>query len=242
MTTFVLIHGAWSGANGFRHIRRILQAAGHQVYTPSLTGIGERSHLASPMVNLTMHVRDVVNHVLYEDLRNITLVGFSYGGFVVAGALEHVADRVDHLVFLDAFVPANGETVLGHIGRGGRAPAQLGASWQIPPTERQFDDPDEAAWMSVRRGPQPLGCFTEPVYLAQPLEDFAFSRTYIKATRDPASDPGAQAFWRAAERAKASSAWRYREIDTTHMVASNRPDELAAMLVDVADGAPPSAA
>ena len=91
MTTFVLVHGAWSGAHGFRHVRRLLQAAGHTVFTPSLTGLGERVHLASPLVNLSTHVRDVVNHVLYEDLREIALVGFSYGGFVVTGALEHIA-------------------------------------------------------------------------------------------------------------------------------------------------------
>ena len=103
MATFVLVHGAFSGSSAFRHVRRLLQRAGHEVFTPSLTGIGERAHLSSPLVNLTTHVRDVTNHILYEDLRDITLVGFSYGGFVVMGALEHVAERVRHLVFLDAF-------------------------------------------------------------------------------------------------------------------------------------------
>src|SRR5262245_5245437 len=98
MTTFVLVHGAWSGAHGFRRVRPLLRAAGHDVFTPSLTGIGERVHLASPQVTLTTHVHDVVNTILYEDLTGITLVGFSYGGFVVTGAIEHVADRVSHLV------------------------------------------------------------------------------------------------------------------------------------------------
>ena len=112
MTTYVLVHGAWSGAHGFRHVRIRLQKEGHEVFTPSLTGIGERAHLSSPLVNLSMHVRDVVNQILYEDLNDIVLMGFSYGGFVITGALEHVADRVSHLVYLDAFVPNDGDTVI----------------------------------------------------------------------------------------------------------------------------------
>jgi pimeloyl-ACP methyl ester carboxylesterase len=111
MAVFVLVHGAWGGAHGFRKVRGPLQAAGHEVFTPSLTGIGERAHLTSPQVCLTTHVTDVVNTVLYEDLRDIVLPGFSYGGFVVTGALEHMAERVRHLVYLDAFVPGDGDTV-----------------------------------------------------------------------------------------------------------------------------------
>src|SRR6516162_11931213 len=111
MTTFVLVHGAWGGAHGFRTVRGPLRAAGHEVFTPSLTGIGERAHLASPQVDLTTHVSDVVNTILFEDLTDIVLLGYSYGGMVVTGALEHVADRVAHLVYLDAFLPANGESL-----------------------------------------------------------------------------------------------------------------------------------
>jgi hypothetical protein len=142
-----------------------------------------------------------------------------------------VADRVRDLVFLDAFVPANGETVLAHIGRPGRAPVQIGEAWLIPPPDRQFDDPEEREWVSARRNPHPIGCFTEPVYLSKPLEQFACSRTYIKATLDPESDIGAEALLRAADHAKNSPAWHYAEIETTHMVASNRPNELAAILL-----------
>ena len=106
VTTFVLVHGAWSGAHGFGKVRRLLHSAGHEAFTPSLTGIGERAHLTSPQVRLTTHVADVANAVLYEDLRDIVLLGFSYGGLVTTGALEHIADRVSHMVYLDAFVPA----------------------------------------------------------------------------------------------------------------------------------------
>ena len=111
MATYVLVHGAWSGAHGFRQVRPLLQAAGHQVFTPSLTGIGERAHLASPQVTLRTHVQDVVGQVLFEDLRDVVLVGYSYGGMVVTGALEHLADRVRHLVYLDAFVPDDGQSL-----------------------------------------------------------------------------------------------------------------------------------
>ena len=233
MTSYVLVHGGWSGAHGFRHVRRGLAAAGHEVFTPSLTGVGERAHLASPMVDLSTHVRDVVNQVLYEDLTEIVLLGFSYGGFVVTGALEHIAERVSHLVYLDAFVPDDGDTPLEHVTGIEPGPATLGEDWLVPSPERTFDVPDEEAWMVPRRTPHPIGCFTERVRLARPLEDFEFARTYIKATLDPATDLGADALLRAAARADASPAWRYREIATTHLVPSNRPDELADLLLDL---------
>src|SRR6201992_4141838 len=111
MAVFVLVHGAWGGAHGFRKVRGPLRKAGHEVYTPSLTGIGERAHLTSPQVNLTTHVTDVANVILYEDLSEIVLLGYSYGGMVVTGALEHVADRVAHLVYLDAFLPGDGDSL-----------------------------------------------------------------------------------------------------------------------------------
>ena len=234
MTNFVLVHGGWGGAHGFRHVRRLLRAEQHEVSTPSLTGVGERIHLSSPLVNLGTHIRDVVNHVLYEDLDNIVLVGFSYGGFVVTGALEHIAERISHLVYLDAFVPANGESVWSHIGRGARTKIELGQDWLVTGPARDYDSPAEAAWMGTRRTTHPLGCFTEPVFLSRPLESFPFTRIYIKATRAPEGDIGNEAFWRAARHAKASPAWRYHEIATNHMVANNRPEELTRILAEIA--------
>lgn len=234
MSTFVLVHGAWGGAHGWRHVRRMLQAAGHEVFTPSLTGIGERVHLASPQVTLTTHIRDVVHQVLYEDLRDITLVGFSYGGFVVTGALEHIADRVKHLVYLDAFVPSDGQSVASLSGAPLRPPVALGADWLMTGPVRTYDDPAEAEWQAPRRTPQPRGTFTEPVHLAQPLEAYPFTRTYILATGAAPTDPGAALFAQAGARAAASPAWRYREIASNHMVASNRPAELVAHLLELA--------
>lgn len=237
MTTFVLVHGAWGGAHGFRHVRRLLQAEGHEVYTPSLTGIGERVHLASPLVNLSTHVRDVSNQVLYEDLQEIVLVGFSYGGFVISGALEHIAARVSHLVYLDAFVPRNGESVFGHLRGESRSKIELGEDWLVSGPAREYDDPAEAEWMTARRTTHPRGCFTEPVYISKPLEDFGFSRTYIKAANAPDGDVGNDAFWRAARHAASSTAWRYAEVASNHMLASNKPGETAQILLDVKNAA-----
>jgi len=231
MGTYVLVHGGWSGAHGFRHVRTRLQRAGHEAFTPSLTGIGERAHLTSPEVGLGTHVRDVVNHVLYEDLDGIVLLGFSYGGLVVTGALEHLADRVRHLVYLDAFVPDDGDSVFSLIGRPPVDLLALGQDWLVPPAPREFDDPAEAAFMQPRRIGHPMRCFAEPVRLARPLEDFAFSRTYIRATADAPDAPGTAVFDAAATRAQTSDAWSYHEIATNHMVPSNRPDELAAILL-----------
>ena len=199
-----------------------------------MTGIGERVHLVSPQVGLHTHVRDVVNQMLYEDLHDVVLLGFSYGGFVVTGALEHVAGRVGHLVFLDAFVPDDGDSVFGLTGRPLPTRSTSVRSWLVPPVPRDFDDPAEAEFANARRTPHPIGCFTEPVRLLQPLEDFPFGRTYIRATADHADAPGATVFDAAAARARDSSAWQYREIATNHMVASNRPVELAQLLLELA--------
>jgi pimeloyl-ACP methyl ester carboxylesterase len=233
MAIFVLVHGGWGGAHGFRKVRGPLWAAGHGVFTPSLTGIGERVHLTSPQVGLTTHITDLVNAVLYEDLNDIVLLGFSYGGVVVTGALEHIGDRVSHLVYLDAFVPGDGDSVASLSGGpAGPGVITLGREWLVPPQDREFDDPAEAAWSRARRTPHPAGCFTEPVRLTRPLEDFPFTRTYIKATGEPRPAAGGP-FWAAADRAQSSPAWRYREIDTNHMIASNRPEDLVSILLEL---------
>lgn len=230
MATFVLVHGGWSGAHGWRTVRRLLASAGHDVFTPSLTGIGERVHLVSPQVGLSTHVLDVVNLVLFEDLHEIVLVGYSYGGAVVTGALPHLADRTGELVYLDAFVPTDGQTVAGLSGRERPSSIVFSGDWLVAPPDRRYDDPDEAAWQTARRVPHPVRCFTEPVVVPTPVEAYPFGLTYIKATADSRDAPGGDAFWNAAEHARGSRRWRYHEIDTNHMVASNRPRELAKLL------------
>jgi pimeloyl-ACP methyl ester carboxylesterase len=224
---YVLVHGAWGGSYGFRGVRRLLQADGHEVLTPSLTGIGERAHLTGPHVDLSLHVLDVVNAVRYDDLDDLVLLGFSYGGMVVTGALEHIGDRVRELVFLDAFVPADGDSVATLTGGAlGPAGSGIGAPWLVPASPREFEDPATGAWSNRRRTPQPVGTFTEPVRLAVPLEAQPLGRTYIRAT----ADPNGTVFDAPARHARESAAWRYHEIETTHMVPENRPAELAALL------------
>jgi pimeloyl-ACP methyl ester carboxylesterase len=236
-TTFVLVHGAWGGSYGFRTVRGPLRAAGHEVFTPSLTGIGERAHLASPQVNLTTHVTDVANTILYEDLRDIVLLGYSYGGMVVTGALEHVADRVAHLVYLDAFKPGDGQS-LDDLAKAGYGKGAIGpgGEWLVPPMARTLHDADEAAWHTARRSPHPVGCFIEPARLARPLEEYPFTRTYIKATAEhrPVDGGRPSPFWAAADHAKTSQDWRYREIDTDHMIMANKPADLVALLLELA--------
>jgi pimeloyl-ACP methyl ester carboxylesterase len=241
VTTFVLVHGAWAGAHGWRHVRKLLIAGGHDVFTPSLTGIGERVHLASPQVDLTTHVTDVVNQVVFEDLVDIVLVGYSYGGVVVTAAAEHIHDRIRELVFLDAFVPSDGDSAFDALNVSGPALIGLGDDWLIPPPPRDYDDPEEAAWQRPRRVAHPVGCFTERVRVTEPLETRDFGLTYIKASAEPRDTASGAAFWEAGQRAKASPRWRYYEIDSNHMVASNKPAELAQLLVEIATSSSSSA-
>jgi pimeloyl-ACP methyl ester carboxylesterase len=231
VTTYVLVHGAWSGGYSWRRLRPLLARPGHQVFTPTLTGLGERAHLVSPLTDLSTHVWDVVNHVLYEDLRDIVLVGHSYGGAVVTGAVEHIADRISHLVYLDAFVPAGGESVSGLAGRGGVSAPSLTDEWLAPPPPRDFGDPAEEAWANARRRPHPMRCFTEPVALRRPLEEHDFTLTYIKATAEPESAPGNAAFWAAARHAASDPRWSCHEIATTHVVQHHEPGALAEILL-----------
>ena len=232
--TYVLVHGAWGGAHSWHRVRPLLAAEGHEVFTPSLTGIGERSHLTSPTVSLSTHVTDVVNTVLYEDLDDIVLLGFSYGGMVVTGALPHIGDRVRELVFLDAFVPTDGQSALDILGRPA-PPTEIEPTWQLPPMPREFEDPDEGAWNERRRSPQPIRTFTEPVRLATPLDTLGCGLTYIKATGDPRAAEGPDAFWDAADRVRDDPRWRYHEIDSNHMIPQNRPGELVAILLPLAE-------
>lgn len=204
------------------------------MFTPSLTGLGERVHLSSPQITLSTHVQDVVNQILYEDLRDVVLLGYSYGGAVVTGCLDHIHDRVRHLVYLDAFVPGDGESVADLVGLPPMA-IQLGEAHALPPMPREFDDPDEGEFLNARSVPQPMATGFERVRLHKPLEEFDFERTFIKATKTEASEFGEGAFSAAAERARTSDRWRYREIATNHMVPANRPQELVDILLDIAD-------
>src|SRR4051812_30047626 len=110
-TTFVLVHGAWHGGWCYDEVAKRLRSEGYDVYTPTLTGLGERSHLLSPEINLDTHIQDVLNVIRWQDLETIVLCGHSYGGMVVTGVADVVPDRIASLVYLDAYVPRSGESV-----------------------------------------------------------------------------------------------------------------------------------
>src|ERR1700704_3677346 len=135
---FVLLHGGRHGGWCWRRVAVLLRAVGHEVYTPTLTGLGERSHLLNPQIGLDTHVQDLVSTFEFEDIRDAVLVGHSYGGMVVSGAMQRIADRVRTLVLLDAHMPREGESVFDLNGPD-RAAAMIalaedgGDGWYIPP-------------------------------------------------------------------------------------------------------------
>jgi pimeloyl-ACP methyl ester carboxylesterase len=226
MSTYVLVHGAWGGSYNWRTVRRLLTAAGHEVYTPSLTGLGERSHLAGPEVNLTMHTQDVVNEIWYEDLTDIILVGHSYGGMVVSGVADRLSERIAHLVFLDAFQPADGQCLFDMGG-----PPRPSDDWRVPPLSRPEDPTGpEADWQAPRRQPQPRGTFEEPVHLSVPLAERPFSLTYIVATGRSGYHP---IFDAAADRLRADPRWSVHEIWGGHSMQRTNPDGLSKLLLEL---------
>jgi len=116
MSKFVLVHGAWQGGYVYARVARILREAGHDVYTPTLTGLGERSHLANHAINLDTHIRDIVNVFKYEDITDAILCGHSYGGMIITNAVPQTTNVVG-LVYVAAFAPDKGETLAGIVGR-----------------------------------------------------------------------------------------------------------------------------
>ncbi|HEV7662936.1 MAG TPA: alpha/beta fold hydrolase [Chloroflexota bacterium] len=230
MSTFVLVHGAWGGSYGWRKVRPLLQRAGHAVFTPSLTGLGERAHLASPDVNLSTHVKDVTNAIWYEDLSDIILVGHSYGGMVVTGVAEQMPERIAHLVYLDAFLPADGQSLNDMNSNGGNRPP-LSDDWRVPALVRKEDPNDpEVQWHNERRVGHPRASMEEKVRLSVPLESRPFSLTYIVATGRP--DPG-PVFDRLAADLRGNSRWTVREIDGGHSMIRTNPDGLVDLFQDL---------
>ncbi len=233
-STFVLVHGAFGGSYGFRSVRRLLNANGHEAITPSLTGIGERRHLATPDIGLDLHITDLTNAIEIDDLDDIVLLGFSYGGMVISGAMDAVAHRVSHAVFLDAFVPSDGESAASLLGSSGEAMAANAVDGYVAPIPRDLGSPEADAWSNARRVGQPVKTLTDPVSIATPLEDQPFTRTFIKATNDEA-EAADSAFWRASRHAEQSPKWSHHGIDCNHMVPALRPEELTEILLNLAN-------
>src|SRR5262245_57469781 len=169
MATFLICHGAWSAGWAWKKVRPLLRAAGHEVFTPTYTGLGERAHLSSRAVNLDTHIADVLGVIDCEDLRDVVLVGHSYGGMVATGVADRARERIAKLVYIDAFVPEHGESLLGMEpaevrARRLEAIAAHGDGWLIPPNPPPPDtSPEDLAWITPRRRWQPVGCLTQPL-------------------------------------------------------------------------------
>ncbi len=160
MAIFVLVHGAWHGGWCWQRVARLLRAAGHDVYTPTLTGLGERAHLLSPAIGLDTHIKDILGVLFYEDLRDVVLVGHSYAGMVITGVAEQTAKRLRHLVYLDAFVPWEGQSLLDLMGETEalivrERAARDGDGWCVPPLPLEafgVTKPADLAWAGARIG------------------------------------------------------------------------------------------
>lgn len=233
MVTYVLVHGGWHGGWCWKKMVPLLRSAGHDVFTPTLTGLGERSHLLSPDIGLDTHIQDVVMMLEYEDLDDVVLVGHSYGGMVITGVSEHAAQRLSHLVYLDAFIPQDGQSFKdvapATYERLNKRVQAEGEGWKVPVPDGDFGVTDEAdlSWMRTRLSAQPFKTAHQKVRLQNP-EALALPRTYIYCRR-PTGEAGAAQY---AEQAK-TAGWQFHELYTGHDAMITVPHELADLLLKI---------
>jgi pimeloyl-ACP methyl ester carboxylesterase len=224
MATYVLVHGGYVGGWIWREVATLLRAGGHEVFTPTLTGIGERVHLGTPDLGLDTHVLDIVNVLVYEDLHEAILVGHSYGGAVVSGVAERVPERLAHVVHVDAFVLEDGQSVFDVLGDDIRATFEnsaraLGDGWRLPHTAPRYTS-------------SPLKPLTQPLTVGNPAAA-ALPRTYIWCT-DKSGNPVAARLAATAARVRHQPGWRYCELPTGHAPMRSMPQELVALLCEAA--------
>ena len=216
--TYVLVHGAWGGGWAWRDVADRLRARGHEAYRPTLTGLGERRHLVSLDVGLATHIEDVVNVLVFEQLRNVVLVGHSYGGMVISGVADRVPERIAHRVYIDAFVPEDGESIAGEDGPDEWLRKMTGDGLVVPP----WVGPDQEPPHDV---PHPLRSFTDRLR----LESEAAKR--IPTTYILTMGPGAQTddFSAHAARARARG-WAVEVLEADHNPQWSKPAELTDLL------------
>jgi pimeloyl-ACP methyl ester carboxylesterase len=228
MATIVLAHGAWSAAWAWKKMRPLMAAAGHSFFTPTYTGLGERAHLANPAIDLETHIEDVLGVLQFEDLRSAVLLGHSYGGMVATGVADRARERIAHLIYLDAFVPRDGQSLFDLVPatqrEAQRASAVAGDGWRVPPNPTPDDtSAEDRAWISDKRLPHPLKCMETPLRLRRgPL---TVPRSYIQAMRNPHGP-----FGQFAARAREEPGWRSYEIDASHSPNVTAPEALMAVL------------
>ncbi|MFA6267926.1 MAG: alpha/beta hydrolase [Pseudolabrys sp.] len=234
MAIFVVAHGAWSSAWAWKKMHPLMSALGHQLVIPSLTGLGQRSHLAHPGIDLNLHITDVMATLFYNDLRDVCLIGHSYGGMVATGVADRARDRVAKLIYIDAFVPRDGESAFDVMPETTRNQRQSAAAdgpdnCRIPPGPMPADTgADDRAWCEPRRTPQPLKTFEQK--LAFQNGPLTLPRHYIYCTRHTPEDRFRPFY----ERARIETGWTAYEIDASHNPHITAPEALTALLGGIA--------
>ena len=221
--TYVIVHGAWGGGWDWKTVDSMLTASGNHVYRATLTGLGERVHLATPETDLSTHITDVENLIRYENLRDVVLVGHSYGGMVITGVADRVPDRIRRLVYVDALLPDSGESVatIAHSPRGVRALLDSAKNGRIIPFWVPAGAPPPTDV------PQPVRTFTEPLTLTNPAGR-RIPGTYI-LTVDPGKADSTDDFFPFAQRAKARGFTSF-VVRSDHVIERTAPGELSELL------------
>jgi pimeloyl-ACP methyl ester carboxylesterase len=206
----------------------LMNAAGHRLVTPTYTGLGERSHLANRSIDLETHIQDILNVIKYEDLHDIVLIGHSYGGMVATGVTDRARERVSQLIYIDAFVPEDGQSLLD-LNEPARQHMQelagKGDGWRVPPNPPPPDTPQaDLEWLLERRVDMPIKCFEMKLKLS--AGRLTLPRSYIYASRITPADT----FGPFARRAKSEPGWRYYEIDASHAPNVTAPEALMGLL------------
>jgi pimeloyl-ACP methyl ester carboxylesterase len=204
-----------------------MAAAGHEFFAPSYTGLGERAHLASPKNDLDTHIQDVVGVLEFEDLRNVALLGHSYGGMIATGVADRARGRVAQIIYLDAFVPENGQALVDFLPQRERRrlldSVNTGDGWRVTPNPIPPDTSDtDSAWIAKLRMPQSVRCFEQPIHLHAKL---TLPRTYIHCVRYADRSP----FGQFATRARGEG-WRVYELDASHSPNITAPGALMELL------------
>ena len=236
MATYVLVHGGGHGGWCYKSVAALLRQKGHEVYAPTLTGLAEREDSMSPRIDLDFHVADIVKLLHFEDLRDVILVGHSYGGMVITGAADRAIDRIGHLVYLDAATPKNGQSLVDVAGPFILAARQAGRIVDgtelclFPGTDPLLffgvTKPEQIEWMRPRLTPHPWKCFDQPLRLVNEESLWKIPQSHIVCT---ATLPG-----RDVERLKAISDGRFWDIDTGHDLMITEPEWVAETLLRLA--------
>jgi pimeloyl-ACP methyl ester carboxylesterase len=234
MTAFVLVHGGWHGGWCWRFVAAALRRSGHDVYTPSLTGLGDRAHLARPGIDLELHIQDVVAVLEMEDLREVVLLGHSYGGMVVTGVADRCTARIRSLVYLDAFVPENGKCALDYIvperaAEFRRDGEQSGSIAPPPLSLWGLTRPEHVAFVKPRETRHPFHAFSQPIRLGNEAALARLPKTFIYC-----SSPATGSFDRFATKYRSDPSWLFFELKTGHDAMILVPDQLTAILRQLA--------